>query len=83
MISRLNFAKRFDIEARLMNYDGIWAVDSTLTNDLTYCFDSNKFAVLRSDGAIFCPLHEVPKLADKMMPAVRREILDIYEGWKK
>ena len=81
MVSRLNFTKRLDIEAMLIRYPGIFAVDSNIEKGTTYCISDGKFAVMRFDGALFCPLHETHKLANMLRPEYRDEIMEIYREY--
>ena len=81
MVSRLNFSSRFDIEKTIIRYPGIFAVDSNIEKGLTYCISDGKFAVLRVDGALFCPLHETPQLAGMLKPEFGNEIMEIYKEY--
>ena len=63
-------------------YPGIFAIESEIVSGCAYAFSDGKFAVLRHDGAVFCPIHETPILADMMKPEIRAEILSVFEEWR-
>ena len=77
MISRMDFKhKKTKIEF-ISKYRG-YAVESEHRHDIVYVADQTRFAVVDFEGLLFCPLEEVPALADKCKPKFKKEILDIY-----
>lgn len=83
MVSKLKFATRYNIEQGLLRYSEILAIDSMIYSNITYCMSDEKFAVLMPDGAAFCPIHETPILANKVViPEIRAEILSVFEEWR-
>ncbi len=85
MIEIRRFAKPIVLEAKLPHYKGIYAIQSEVAKGIVYCFSDGKFAILRSDGAVHCPVDEVFDLAERLIPEIKQEILDIVEvmGVKK
>lgn len=79
MISRIKFKDRVNLDTVLTHYDGIYAVDSELNNTIKYAVSDEKFAILMPIGAVFCPLHETPKLAVRLKDDVREEVMGIWE----
>lgn len=80
MVQIRRFKRRFDIEAKLKKYSDIFAIESEVENAV-YCISDGKFALLCWDGAVYCPIGEYLKLANKMKAEIRREILDVMEMW--
>lgn len=80
MVQIRRFKKRFDIDARLKTYKGIFAIESEVENAV-YCISDGKFAILCWDGAVYCPIDEYMQLANRMKAEIRQEILDIMEMW--
>ena len=85
MISKVAFSKRLEIQTDLKKYTDIYAIESELHRGLVYGISDGKFAILRGNGAIFCPLHETPQLAERVKALVSKkmgqEVLDCYEDY--
>lgn len=58
-------------------YRDIHAVDSEVAKGVVYCFSDGKFAVLKCDGVVSCPVKEWQSLADRMIPEIRQEIYEV------
>ena len=85
MISKVIFKKYFEIQTQLKKYTDIYAIESEIHKGLVYGISDGKFAILRGNGAIFCPLHETPQLAERVTALVSKkmgqEVLDCYEDY--
>ena len=81
MIEIRRFKESFHIQGRLHYYPDILAVESEISKSVVYCFSDGKFAILRADGAVYCPINEWRDLADRMIPEIRKEIYEIVEVW--
>jgi hypothetical protein len=81
MISILKFKKETPIGTLLVNYTDIYAIESMVQCGLIYGIADGKFAILRAKGAIYCPLHETPNLAERFLP-LKDEIMEIYHDIK-
>lgn len=82
MVSRIEWNETRNLETELTHYDKIYSVESEEYDGLFYGLSDGKFAVLRPDGAVFCPVHETPKLARRMLPRIREEIMGVYKDIK-
>lgn len=81
MVQIRRFKRRFNIENKLHYYPAIFAIQSEVSAGTVYCISDGKFAVLRCDGAVYCPIGEYRELADKMKPDIKQEILSTMEMW--
>ena len=82
MIEQRYFQKTIQIEPLLQNYNGIYSIESDIRG-VYYGVDESKFAIFRANGYVFCPIHEMPILAEKMASEImKNEILGIYEDVK-
>lgn len=82
MIKKIYFEKKFSIERNMHRYAGIWAVDSILAKGLTYGVADGKFAIIRCDGALYCTLDDIKKMASMLKPEIRDEVLAVYRAWQ-
>ena len=82
MVSRIYFQRKINLDRDIHNYQGILAIESEVHSGCVYGFSDGKFAVIRYDGAAFCPIHETPILAEIMEPEIRAEILSVFEEWR-
>lgn len=57
-------------------------IDSVAKKGVMYGASETQFFVICSEGFAVCDLDEVPELAQKMIPKLKREIIDIYEDIK-
>lgn len=81
MISRFVFQKKQNLDKLLLSYKDIITIQSETVTGAVFGIADQKFAVLIPQGAVFCPLHEVPKLAEKLIPGLREEVMDVYREW--
>lgn len=79
MIEIRRFKRKFNIDTKLPYYREIHAVESEVAKGTVYCFSDGKFAVLKHDGVVYCPINEWKDLADKMVPEIRQEIYEVVE----
>ena len=78
MLSRIVFKKSLNLDAALTNYTDIYQIQSMIRG-VVYGIDKQKFAIIGAKEAYFCPICEMPKIANKFIPTVRDEILGIYK----
>lgn len=78
MISRMNFRRKHKSFDFLDRKKYIYAIASEIRKDICYAADNTRFCVIDYEGLIFCPLEEVPVLADKCVPDFKKEILEVY-----
>ena len=57
-------------------------IESVAKRGVMYGASETQFFVICREGFAVCDLDEVPELAQKMIPKLGREILDIYEDIK-
>ena len=83
MISRLNFEKKQNLDNLLLRYTGILTIQSEILQDTVYGIADQKFAILTPEGVVFCPIHETPILAKKLIPGIAEEVIEIFIEWGK
>ena len=83
MVSRLIFKKRQNLDKILTKYSEIVTVQSEVVTSAVYGIADHKFAILLPEGAVFCPIHEVPKLAKQLIPGLSKEVMDVFNEWGK
>ena len=81
MVHVWRFKRRFDIDAKLMKYGGIFTIQSEVEEGAVYCISDGKFGILCWDGIVWCPLSEIKALASRMTADIREEIYEIIEFW--
>lgn len=81
MIKTLIFRTRLNLEKVLLNYSGIYGVDSLIEPNLKYGISDGLFALLWPTHAKYCPIKEAPKLAEEE-PDLKEEIMAIYADVK-
>ena len=81
MVQIRRFKRRFDIDAKLMNYRGIFTIQSEVEEGAVYCISDGKFGILCFDGIVWCPLEDIHELASRMTAAIKAEIYEIIEFW--
>lgn len=82
MVKVIRFKSYFNITARLPAYGGIYAIDSREQVNTTYCISDGKFAILCSNGAVWCPLHDIDELIGMMRDEIASEIKEIVSFYK-
>lgn len=82
MISKIFFTKPLNIDRKLANFQDIYTVQSVVKKSVVYGFSDGKFAILQREGAIFCPIHEVPQLANLLKPRIKEEVMEVFEDFK-
>lgn len=83
MISRRIFARKQNLDKILMKYSDIISVQSEVMDDVVYGIADCKFAIIIPEGAVFCPVHEAPILAGKLISGLREEAMSVFEEWGK
>lgn len=73
----IKFRKKQNLESLLLNYSGIYDIDSLVDRSLKYGISDGKFAILSTTEAKYCEICEMPKAAEEN-PKLREEILAIY-----
>lgn len=82
MISKRYFTKRQNLQLLFLRYN-IYAIDSIAKKGVVYAMDKNKFALFTGDGYAFCPIHEMPKLADMLKSEeMKKEVISLHEDIK-
>lgn len=82
MVNVIRFKRYFDISARLPAYDAIWAIDSDEQINTTYCIADGKFAILCSNGVVWCPTADISELIGMMRAEIAAEIKEIVSYYK-
>lgn len=82
MVSTIIFDKPKNLASELTHYTDIYAIDSMEFSNIVYGLSDGKFAVLKPDCAVFCPIHEVPDMAKRLIPELQAEVIAIYNDIK-
>lgn len=75
----IRFKSPKNLENLLLNYKGIYTVDSLISNSLKYGISDGKFAIFREDGVVMAEMNEVPDIAECLVSEVKEEVLAIWE----
>lgn len=78
MVSKIYFDPPKNLATELTHYN-IFDSESEVYDGIYYGMSDGKFTVMRSEGAIFWPLHETPKVAERLLPEIKKEVIGLYE----
>lgn len=79
MISRMKFKRKYKNFNFLDRKKYIYAIASEIRCDICYAADNTRFCIIDYEGLMFCPLEEVPAMAEKFKPKFKAEVLAIWQ----
>ena len=75
----MNFKRKHRNFQFLDKRKNIYTIASELRNDICYAADNTRFCIIDYEGLMFCPLEEVPAMAEKFKPKFKAEVMAIYQ----
>lgn len=64
-----------------LTYLSTYCIESTVRG-IAYAADDEEFAIIRPEGFLVCKIEEMPELAKELLPALKNEVLEIYNDLK-